>query len=189
MVAHGGLRHWKVRVCQLISREYLLGEWRKEPRLVPEEIMLVSAQLESGVGEGRYNERAERYEAEVHGRKGGSRTDWTSYGLFQILGQNLDNLGFSHIYDDFRSGSNYRLGDQLEAYDRFMGRLLSGNDVRTAFRKYNGSGPRAEAYADRAIRLLGGGRVVVAKSGSILGFMALTLGAWVGWKVIKGGKA
>jgi hypothetical protein len=29
----------------------------------------------------------------------------------------------------------------------------SGGDVRTAFRKYNGSGPRAEAYATSAIAL------------------------------------
>ncbi|MBU0691528.1 N-acetylmuramidase family protein [bacterium] len=144
-----------------VTRDTLIRLWNEEPRKVPLAVMLTTAELESGIGSGRYDATAERYEEHLKARRQDwSAADCTSYGLFQILGINWRSIGIEYaIYPDqhivFVAGTSpLSLDDllrvQMRAYDRFMGALIRKHGLPKAFRIYNGAGPAADRYRDRA---------------------------------------
>lgn len=144
-----------------VTREVLIRLWNEEQRKVPLAVMLTSAELESGIGAGRYDATAERYEESLKARRPRwSASDCTSYGLFQILGINWRAIGPEYaIYPDqhivfVSSTSPLTVDDlvrvQMRAYDRFMGGLIRKHKLPLAFKRYNGSGPMADRYQAKA---------------------------------------
>jgi len=95
--------------------------------------------------ESNYDEQALRVEAVWAGQTVQGRT---SYGLFQVLGM------WSPYSAARESGLRFGVQEQLEEWWQYMqDPYVTGPnvDMRTMFGRYNGSGPNAEAYADRAI--------------------------------------
>ena len=161
----------------LITTTTLTHLWTSKPRTVFLPVMLTTAQLESGIGNHLYDATAERFEQHLFDQRQTSKwTEWliylgfssimgtpeeknlfTSFGPFQIMGFN-----FRKSFDDImtrhaRACQGLDLDDyilfQMEIYDRFMDNLYSQNSLRDAFRRYNGSGPAAHAYADKAMKI------------------------------------
>lgn len=144
-----------------VTREVLIRLWNEEPRKVPLAVMLTTAELESGIGTGKYDATAERYEESLKARKPRwTASDCTSYGLFQILGINWRAIGSEFaIYPDqhivFVNGTSPLTVEeliriQMRAYDRFMGALIRKHKLPLAFKRYNGSGPMADRYQTKA---------------------------------------
>lgn len=154
--------------------------WASRKRIVPEAVMLTTARLESGLGYDLYDCLAERFEQTLYDRRGTNRwTSWlqslgfgkwlglprdrnlfTSYGLFQIMGFNLDPETLNTVIAwQVQANSRALTADaadsyillQMEVYDQFMGSLLDRWKTDKAFERYNGSGPAARKYAARAM--------------------------------------
>ena len=100
--------------------------WGLEPRSTPLSIAMTTARVESS-----FNERA--VGREVSGQ---------SYGLFQF---------YSKYYPDAGSWDTMK---QMREYDKRMGAELKKRSVRDSFRKWNGAGPAAEAYADKCMAVM-----------------------------------
>lgn len=95
--------------------------------------------------ESNYDEQALRVEPVWAGQTVQGRT---SYGLFQVLGM------WSPFSSARESGVRFGVQEQLEEWWKYMqDPYITGSavDMRTMFRRYNGSGLNAEEYADRAI--------------------------------------
>lgn len=101
--------------------------WSLKPRLTPLPVAMTSAMVESS-----FRENAIGNEASGH----------TSHGLFQFN---------SKWYPE---AMTWGVAKQMDEYDARMGAAIRSHGTRTAFRKWNGSGPMAEAYADRCMRVL-----------------------------------
>lgn len=148
-----------------VTRTALIALWNSEPRKVPLAVMLTTAELESGIGTGRYDATAERFEESLKTRRPKwAESDCTSYGLFQILGVNWRAIGKEYAaYPDqhkaFISGTTQTTLDelirlQMRAYDRFMGALMRKHKLPLAFKRYNGSGPAADRYQAKAEQVM-----------------------------------
>jgi hypothetical protein len=145
----------------IASKDTLSGLWNQNPRQVELPMMIATAEMESGAGLGIYDAVAERYEQALHEKQGGDKSLYISYGLFQIMGFNLTNMGgfdnWLELHDEVKGGNQDRLeeyvGIQIDYYDKFMGALLQNHDIPTAFERYNGSGPAARAYRDKAMTI------------------------------------
>lgn len=75
----------------------------------------------------------------------------TSYGLFQVLGK------YSPMHHQRESGLRFTVSEQFEEWWLYMqSPYLTGPNVSQweMFRRYNGSGPAAERYADRAMKYM-----------------------------------
>jgi len=159
-----------------VTREQLINWWEAEFRTVTTEVMLTTAQMESGIGEGLYDAAAFRYEQALHERaKMAALPGWLitllnklklnpkekrwycSTGPFQIMGFNRPQLAELYEQMTWETATAAEVKDyvlsHMEDYDRFMARLEKGQDLRSAFRSYNGSGPAAEAYAEQAMAI------------------------------------
>lgn len=93
----------------------------------------------------------ERYEQDFDRRHDEfNRAQSTSYGYFQFMGFNLTDSELRQA-----EAGSWPLSDQVAKFDVFFAEKLqrSSGDVREAFRRYNGSGPQAENYAERAFNL------------------------------------
>ncbi len=156
----------------IIDRDRLLEVWHSCNTTVPDAVMLTTAEMEKNprCKWGEYDLLAERYEKAQHERAMGeprnstwwgakfkAREDWTSYGPFQMLGLLLRDMGLGSLivrFDLVKSGASaYSLLDSFccLAYDQHMSKLLDRHGLPEAFKRYNGSGPAAEAYMEKAI--------------------------------------
>jgi len=150
-----------------VKRETLILIWNTDTRRVPVEVMLTSAQMESGIGEGLYDLTAERYEKVSHeralanpekwGAYGLAAEDWTSWGPFQMMGFVLREVGYYGIWEQQRllvENEELPAEDYLRlcmrAYDKHMARLIRKRGLPGAFKAYNGAGLAAERYQSRA---------------------------------------
>lgn len=154
---------------KFISRDILLALWFEAPRIVPVDVMVTSAEMEDSAKSpwGFYDPISERYEKLAHekalaGKKpfcdyGSKREDWTSYGIFQMMGFTLrenDYFGITSVHEQVKAG-NFSpfiyVSLCMSAYDKHMGKLIKRYGLPRAFKRYNGGGKAAEAYMQKAI--------------------------------------
>lgn len=166
-----------------ITRDAVLALWRCAKRDVPEDVMLTSLEMEesgkTSWGE-PYDVVSELFERASHERKllaDPTREPWldTSYGLFQIMGFNLQSLGYPHLHlwheqlkagefwppaKDLAGASELYVLALMAAYNKFMAPLVIKHGVPHCFYHYNGGGKpgspgdkMATAYEQKAIRL------------------------------------
>jgi hypothetical protein len=90
----GGSHYLKAEIwgdwSKKISGETLVHLWESKDRDVPTAVMASIAIIESALRPYVF-----RYESGMHELRGGTEFGWTSGGLFQILGMNLQGLGYS----------------------------------------------------------------------------------------------
>lgn len=101
--------------------------------------------------ESNYDENAVRFEDEMRRDTNFFESDNTSIGLFQVLGR------YSPLREwRRRQVGVYSVARQFEEFEAFILQPYHrfGQDAWTAFRRYNGSGEAARAYATRAINYM-----------------------------------
>lgn len=145
-----------------VTRETLVLLWDSQPRKVPLAVMLTTAEKEAGIGVGLYDATAVRYEQKSHeramanpdkwGRYGLAVVDWKSWGVFQMMGFVLREVGYYGIWEQQHEVERRELPVEdylrvcMRAYDKHMARLIIRHGLPGAFRRYNGSGTAADAY-------------------------------------------
>lgn len=167
-----------------IDHVRFLRLWDAKARKTPRDVALTTAEMEDGSATpwGMLNIVAERFEQgdqqrAIDARDAGSHKwdsygyeawHWTSFGMFQIMGFNLRDLGFEylrHWHETMCAGQPYANGVPWEqaiddvasahmaCYDKHMSRLIRLVGLPNAFRRYNGAGDAARAYMIKAIGL------------------------------------
>lgn len=119
--------------------------WTSLGRTVPVAVAFVHARHESSLNVYAYNDES------AYDRRHG--VDVNAIGLFQQLDVNFEFPGDVMEHRECDSVEEFALYCMAE-YDLFFGRFYDPENEWESFRRYNGSGPAAEAYADALVNEL-----------------------------------
>lgn len=153
----------------IIPRTTLLTVWQSQPRQVPTDVMVTSAEMEDSPKTpwGTYLVTSERFEAQRHQKKKRqfpTRPTWkdTSYGIFQALGEFLPKpyqttIKIWEVHEACKAGAfdpiQY-LKLQCDIYDIQMSAHVSRRGIPACFKAYNGWIDGYDDYLNKAIGFL-----------------------------------